>query len=206
VDAFDDYLDALASAQPTPGGGSAAAVVAMTAAALVAMVARVTAAAPRRSDAHAEARSIASEADALRDRLGAARVRDESAYGAVAAAMKLPKSNEAERVARTAALQSALGGAAAAPLEIASLAQSVALLARRALVLGNENLASDLGCAAEFAVAAARGAAYNVRVNHLYMKDAALIQEQSAGLGAAERAAEEAAAAVRAAVGPLLVR
>ena len=82
------------------------------------------------------------------------------------------------KAARTAAVQAALAGAAAAPLETAAIAKRVAQLAERALALENPHLASDLGCAAEFAASALAAAAWNVRVNHAFMKDRATIERQ----------------------------
>ena len=90
-------------------------------------------------------------------------------------ATALPKGTPGERSARTLAIQAALGNAAHAPLEAAELAKLVALLSARALELENMQLASDLGCAAEFARAGLAAAALNVRVNHKYMKDRAAI-------------------------------
>ncbi len=168
---FEEYLSALASEEPTPGGGSAAALVAALGAALVAMVARLTLQNARLGDAHALARDLARKADDVRARALAARSADESAYGRVVAATALPKATPGERAARTTELQAALAGAARAPMQAAELAKLVAVLAARALELENAHLASDLGCAAEFAAAALAASALNVRINHKFMRD-----------------------------------
>ena len=65
---FEAYLDALASADPTPGGGSAATLVGALAAALCAMVARVTMSTPKLAPLHEEAAAVAEDADDLRRR------------------------------------------------------------------------------------------------------------------------------------------
>jgi len=183
---FDDYLARLASADPTPGGGSAAALVGAMGAALVAMVNRITAASPKLAPAHIEAERLARLADDLRERLGAARERDERAYAAVVASMALPRGGEAEKAARTAALQAALVEAAEAPLHVATLALEVLELAEKTALLGNTNLVSDVGCAAAFGTAALRASADNVRVNHLFLKDAATRDRQAHHLTALE--------------------
>lgn len=173
---LESYLTALASDVPTPGGGSAATIVAASGAALVAMVARIT----RRNARYAAKSSLAEDlierADAVRAQALVARERDEAAYARVVEATTLPKTTVPQKAARTVAVQAALADAAQAPLEAAQLAARVAALAVRALELENAPLASDLGCAAEFAAAALAASAYNVRVNHKYMKDAAAIR------------------------------
>ena len=178
METLNGYLGDLASERPTPGGGSAATISAALGAALVAMVARITLANPKRQDRHEEAAGIVSEGDALREQLEAARVADEAAYGAVVAAGTLAKGTPEEKAARTERLQTALAAAAEAPLETARLALNVLWLADRGLELHNVHLASDLGCAAEFASAGLLAAAYNVRANHTYLHDREVLRAQ----------------------------
>jgi formiminotetrahydrofolate cyclodeaminase len=186
---IEAYLETLASAAPTPGGGSAATIVGALGAALIAMVARITAENPSYAAHAAEARSIVADADTLRAGLGRARATDERAYGAVVVAMALTKATPEEKSARTARLQAALAGAAAAPLEVAELALEVVRLAQRADALGNRHLASDVACAAIFGRAALAASAQNVRINHAFLKDPELIAAQEAALHALELAA-----------------
>jgi formiminotetrahydrofolate cyclodeaminase len=187
---FDAYLDALASAAPTPGGGSAATLVGALAAALCAMVARITAGAPKHAAVHAAARAIAADADALRAAFVALRPEDEAAFGAVVAAQALPRASESERFARTAAMQHALVRAAEVPLAVAGRAADAFDLTARTAALGNAHLASDVACALHFARAAFDAAGENVRVNHHYLHDAAIVDAQRAQLdGLTARAA-----------------
>jgi formiminotetrahydrofolate cyclodeaminase len=196
----EEYLDRLASADPTPGGGSAAAVVGATGAALVAMVARITLANPRREAQHAAAKVVVEQADLLRSDLLRARAADETAYAAVANTMALPQATDEERSERATALQDALALAAAEPLRIAELANGVLGLAEQALDLRNRSLVSDVGCAAEFGGAAVSAAALNVRINHRYLKDASFVSRQEADLEALERKARLRVDAIRARV------
>ena len=62
-------------------------------------------------------------------------------------------------------------------------------LSERVFDASTAALVSDAGCAAEFANAALLACAYNVRINHRYMKDAAAIARQSATLTAMEERA-----------------
>jgi formiminotetrahydrofolate cyclodeaminase len=168
VETLDLYLERLASEAPTPGGGSAAAVVGALAAALVAMVARISARNPK----HAQrAEPIVTRADQLRSELKRARERDEWAFEDVVAAQALPKRDAAESAARQVALQAALARAAEEPLYAAMLALGLLDLAADLLEISSRDLVSDVGCAAEFANAAIHACAYNVRVNHRLMRD-----------------------------------
>lgn len=189
---LDEYLDALASAAPTPGGGSAAAVAGALGAALLAMVARITCESPRPVAAGGEAREIVASADAARAGFRAAGPDDEAAYAAVVAAQALPRATAAEKAERTARLQAALAAAAEAPLRIAEASARTMEIAARAAALDNRNLMSDVDCAVRFLRAAFEAAAANVRVNHAYLRDAALIATQSRRLADAAAALAEA--------------
>ena len=193
MDNFDDYLTRLASKAPTPGGGSAAALVAAAGAALVAMVGRICEANPARAPL---ASRLVAQADGLRAELLAARPRDEAAFEKVVEAQALPKGE-----ARTLALAHALRHAAEAPLHAAHLSLEVLRLAARGLALGNRNLESDLGCAAEFGAAAIAACAYNVRINHRFMRDAETIAAQSKRLARLERESAALLQQVRRAIG-----
>jgi formiminotetrahydrofolate cyclodeaminase len=197
VESLSDYLTQLASEWPTPGGGSAATVVGAAGAALVAMVARINSTSPKYVAYKDEAREIVALADELRAELMRARERDEAAYDRVVSATALPKSNEDERSLRREALEIALAHAAAEPLLAAGMALDVLRLASRALEIPNKNLASDIGCAAEFAHAALAACAYNVRINHKFMRDVDAIDAQRHVLERYERDASSLLAGVR---------
>jgi formiminotetrahydrofolate cyclodeaminase len=191
VETIDDYLDRLASSEPVPGGGSAAALTAQLAAALVAMVGRIVA---------APIEGLVDRADRLRGALGDARRRDEKAYAAVIAAQERPKRDEGERLSRRVALEAALREAAQSPLDAAGLALEVLRLADRLIESPRGALASDVGCAAELGYAAIAACAFNVRINHFYMRDQAAIRDQSARLESIERDAQQIRDRVRAAL------
>jgi formiminotetrahydrofolate cyclodeaminase len=186
---FETYLDALASAAPTPGGGSAATLVGALAASLCAMVARITAGAPKHAAVHADATAIAADADRLRAAFLTLRPNDEAAFGAVIAAQALPRATDDERTFRTAEIQHALAHAAEVPLHVAARALEAFALAERTAQLRNAHLASDVACALYFARAALDAAAENVRVNHAYLRNAATIAAQAERLAALEAAA-----------------
>lgn len=165
------YLDRLASASPEPGGGSVAALVGALGAALVTMVADLTLGKERYAAVQDQVADIRLKAENLRRRLSELVTLDAEAYGAVAAAMQLPRGDDDEKAARERAMQKALVGAAAVPLEIAQAALEVARLSLPAAEVGNTNAVSDAGVAVLLAEAAAQSAALNVKINTGWIND-----------------------------------
>jgi len=187
----ETYLDALASADPTPGGGSAATLVGALGAALCAMVARITLGSPKLAPVHPAAGAVAADADALRGHFMELRPHDEAAFQAVVAAQALPRATDAEKAERRARLQQALVGAAEAPLEATRRATELFALTARTAELHNANLMSDVDCALQFARAAFAAGVANVEVNHRFITDAAVVAEQRERLAVLTRAARE---------------
>ncbi len=192
METIDAYLERLASGEPVPGGGSAAALTGAFGAALVAMVGRI---------AKPPLDELVARADALRGAFEAARVRDEAAFAAVVAAQALPKDTDAARAQRRHALEAALTSAAQAPLETCALADDLLELADTLAQLRLHALSSDVGCAAELAYASLAASAYNVRINHRYMRDDATIRNQAARLVHYEGKAQRLLGRVRDAIG-----
>jgi formiminotetrahydrofolate cyclodeaminase len=179
------YLDALAAGVPTPGGGSAAALVGAMGAALVSMVANYTVGRPRFAAVEAEVAAALEAAGAARERLSALMAEDEAAYAAYTAAAKLPRGTDEEKRDRSRAVQRALLGAAAPPLAMAGVCRRVLDLAATVAAAGNPLLASDAGVAALLAEAALRASAINVRVNLGQVRDGAFVaatERELAGL------------------------
>jgi methenyltetrahydrofolate cyclohydrolase len=165
------YLDKLASAEPEPGGGSVAALVGALGAGLVTMVTSLTLGKEKFAAVEDDMEEIAAAAEVLRARLGEYVSLDAKAYRAVAVAMKLPRDTEEQKQERAAILQSALKGAAEAPLAVAEAAGEVAALTLPAAEKGNPHAVSDAGVAVLLAEAAAQSAALNVKINLAWIED-----------------------------------
>ncbi len=164
------------------------------------MVARICAANPKYTSHGALSADLIAQADRLRTELLAARPLDEAAFQDVIAAGALPKASESQRALRSATLERALDVAACEPLSAAQKALAVLRAAQRLLEIPNRSLRSDIGCAAEFARAAVSACAYNVRINHAYMKDSARIAAQARELEAVEAEAASLHEAIRSAL------
>lgn len=167
----DEFLTAIASADPVPGGGSVAAYAGALGAALTRMVAGLTLGKKKYAAVEAEMAILGARAGAVTDTLASLVKKDAEAYAAVATAYRLPKDSEAENNLRTEAITRALLQAAEVPLETARACAQVAELAAIVAVKGNSNAITDAGVAALLADAGCRGAAYNVRVNIISLED-----------------------------------
>lgn len=169
-----EFSDRLASAAPTPGGGSASAVAGSLAAALVAMVGRLTLG-KLEGEEHAAERAqmeqAVERADRLRRELLELADRDAAAFEQVMAAYKLPKSTEEEKEKRRATLQEALKGATEVPFSIAEICGEVLQLDQTMADRGVRSAVSDAGTAASLAAASLHSALLNVDINLKYIKD-----------------------------------
>ena len=177
------FLDELASASPTPGGGSAAALAGAMGAALVSMVCSLTVGRKRFADVEDELQEVLSEAKALQRQLTDLAEADSQAFEQVMAAYRLPKETEEERTARQAAIQTALRQATRIPMETAAACAAVVRLADRIVPKINPNALSDLGAAALLAEAGLRGAQLNVVINLADIRDSEFAQAQRNKLG-----------------------
>jgi formiminotetrahydrofolate cyclodeaminase len=173
---LQDLLDAFASNEPVPGGGSAAALAGALGTSLLLMVAGL----PRtRTGAPEEAADLAEAAARLRplrDMLASLVERDSDAYSAVVDAMRLPKATEADKQQRRSAIDTAMRGATEVPLDTMRACQQAL---RGALVIaanGNANASTDTGTAVLLLMAALRGAALNVGVNLRSVSDQAFAE------------------------------
>ena len=158
-------LEAVASAEPTPGGGSAAAVGGALAASVVAMAARLTLNRPRLAHLADTARDVEVSAVTLQGELLHLAEADAAAYRAYLAARRLPRSSDREADVRRAQISATARQALEVPLELARATLRVLALAERLAGGSNPNVVSDVGSAAHLAAAAARSAVLNVRIN-----------------------------------------
>jgi formiminotetrahydrofolate cyclodeaminase len=172
---MEQFLDELASAAPTPGGGSAAALSGAFGAALVAMVSRLTIGRKNYQNVSAEFEAMLPRADTLRAQLLDLMQQDAEAYERVMSAYQLPKETDTEKNARTGAIQLALKGAAEIPLRVAGVCAQVLEMSETAGARGNKNAASDAGAGALMAEAGLRAALLNVEINLGLIQDAEFV-------------------------------
>src|SRR5262249_5049525 len=130
--AVRDLLAAFSSPDPTPGGGSAAALSSAIGASLLMMVAALP---KTRNGSPQDREALAAAGEVLagiRERLAAAIDDDTAAYDGVVAAYRLPKASADEQSARKAAIQGALRTATDVPLGV--MKESARALEQAAIV------------------------------------------------------------------------
>ena len=186
------FLDELASKTPTPGGGSAAAIMGSMGAALVGMVCNLTINKKAYEAVDVEMRGALQQAEALRAQLTDMMRRDIEAFDLVMAAYGLPKDTEVEKTRRSLAIQSALKVATEVPLACARASADVIALSRIVAEKGNKNVVSDAGVAVLAAYAALKASALSVRVNTGVIRDTQFVEKSLAELEAVQAGADSA--------------
>jgi glutamate formiminotransferase/formiminotetrahydrofolate cyclodeaminase len=199
-----EFTDELSSDSPAPGGGSVAALCGSLSAALTSMVAALTWSKKGLQDRRPRMKELGHSSQTLKDWFVVAVDADTEAFNAVLAARRLPKKTEDERAARDAAVERANQGATQVPLDV--LGRSVEAL-ELALGVAQEGLpasASDAGVAGACALAAAEGAALNVRINLPSFADRAMAGKLAQRQETLLKQARDLAAAIRDAVEEVL--
>jgi len=169
----ETFLDELAGAAPTPGGGSAAAIIGAMGAALLSMVCNVTLGKKGQEAVESDVKAVRDESERLRARLTAMVAEDIAAFDGLMAAYRLPKASDEEKSRRAEAIQSNLRAATETPLACARACAEVVVLARRVAEIGFAGVISDAGVGVLAANSALRGAALNVYINAPSLKDRA---------------------------------
>jgi methenyltetrahydrofolate cyclohydrolase len=186
------FLDELASEAPTPGGGGAAALSGAMGAALVSMVCNLTIGKKNYEAVSDDLKKTLARAEELRAALTKGIDEDVVAFNTLMGAYGLPRATDAEKAARSAAIQAALKAATLAPLQTCKICYAVIALSREAADKGNLNVISDAGVAVLAAHAGLRSCALNVFINAKSIKDRDFAEMQLAEVNAllAKAAAE----------------
>jgi formiminotetrahydrofolate cyclodeaminase len=141
------FLGQLSARLAAPGAGATAAVEAALSASLVAMVGRFTT-----DEEHRElVGEIVAAADTQRDACLQAAADDETAFSAVAEALKMPRDTAEEKDARRRRLSGVSLDATRPPLAVLASAAELVGLARRVLPVANRHLISDVAVVEDLA-------------------------------------------------------
>jgi len=193
-------LDAFASNQPYPAGGSASALSGAVGASLLMMAASLPKTRSGTSDEASELASTAVRLHAMRNELSRLIDADCEAYANVVAALRSTRTTEAEQVRRRDAIAAAMLQATEVPLD--TLRRTRQALGASRIVAANctRAAASDVTVAVELLMAAMRGASSSVSANLALLRDQAYVERISAELATLEHESEEDARLARAAL------
>jgi formiminotetrahydrofolate cyclodeaminase len=194
--ALADLLDAFASNDPVPGGGSAAALTGALGVSLLIMVAGLPKTRTGAPEEVADLSRASAKLRPLRESLAGLIDRDAAAYQSVVAAYRLPKRSNEEQAHRARAIGDAMLAATETPLDTMRLCQQALEGAAIVAVNGLGSASSDVSVAIELLLTAAKGAAMNVDANLPAINDRARGEQMR--LERKELEAESSAAAQRA--------
>ena len=162
---YNEVLRSIGSSDPTPGGGSVAALSLAHAHSLAMMVARLTEGKEKWAEGHEVAKSVISESQVgLAEAMRLAEI-DAEAFDTVMSAYRLPRETDEQKVERKKLIRDATIGAAEAPLATASSAMELLSSLVGLCVSCNSNALTDLASASELSLSAVKIAAMNVRIN-----------------------------------------
>lgn len=169
---IENYVQAVASAEPTPGGGSVAGVVASLGAALGSMVTNFTLGKKKYAEFQKDAEyTLQALNENIRKLMDLAQ-KDINTYAIVSKAYAMPKETESDKASRNKAIESASETALKVPFEIMKLSTKVSETLKKLSKYGNANLDSDMAGSALLINAASETAFYCVYANLPFIKDA----------------------------------
>lgn len=170
-----DFVEAVASKAPAPGGGSVAALTGSLGSALTAMVGNLTLGRKAYNaldeDKQKQIDENFDKAMKLIDRLNQLVDEDTKSFNGVMAAFKMPKDTDEEKAARSKAIQEATKEALEVPLETAKKCLEVLRLQKLFAEYGNQNAITDIGVGALLGYSGLEGALFNVKINLSGLKD-----------------------------------
>ena len=177
-----EFMQLLASDEPAPGGGSAAAMAGATGASLAAMVAALTLGKEKYREHEVQTAALQDNGNKLQARFLELIDADTAAFNEVSAAYKLPKQTAEEKTKRQEAIEDALKNATKTPFAMMEAALECLRVVATAVGKTNVSAASDLGVAAYSLRAATEGAWLNILINLGGIKDETfVIQYKDAG-------------------------
>lgn len=170
-----NYIENVASKEPTPGGGSVAALAGSLGSALTAMVGYLTIGRKMYEELDNEAKKeMDNNFEELKksiEKLNYIVDEDTKAFDKVMEAFKLPKETDEEKKNRSQAIQEGYKVALEVPLRCAEECFKVLELQKIFADYGNVNAITDVGVGALLAATGLEGALLNVKINLNSIKD-----------------------------------
>jgi glutamate formiminotransferase/formiminotetrahydrofolate cyclodeaminase len=172
-----DFADETASESPAPGGGSISAYMGALGAALATMVANLSSHKAGWDDRWEEFSEWAVRGQKIKDELLNLVDEDTNAFNGIMEAFGLPKTTEAEKAARSQAIEEATRYATEVPFRTMQSAFDSFEVVKAMAENGNPNSVSDAGVGALCVRSAVMGAFLNVKINAAGLKDRAYAEQ-----------------------------
>jgi formiminotetrahydrofolate cyclodeaminase len=160
-----EFIKALSSKAPVPGGGGASAYVGALGMALGSMVGNLTLGKKKYHDVQEDISRLLAMSEELIDKFTYLVEKDAEVFLPLSQAYGLPQNTEEEKQAKESALQHALIAATDIPLEIARCCLKAIELHGEYVKKGTRIAISDVGVGVIFCKAALQGAKLNVLIN-----------------------------------------
>lgn len=174
---LSDFADETASDSPAPGGGSISAYMGALGVSLGTMVANLSAGKKGWDDQLPFFSEMAEKGQALKERLVHLVDEDTAAFNKIIDAVRMPKATDAEKKARSKAMDDATKYAINIPMEIMKTATESYSFLKVMAQKGNPNSVSDAGVGALACRAAVHGAYLNVKINCADFKDTKFVDK-----------------------------
>jgi len=165
------FANETASESPAPGGGSISAYVGALGISLATMVANLSSHRRVWDARWEEFGDWAEKGQKLKDDLLALVDEDTNSFNEIINAIRLPKGTDAEKAARTEAIQAATKYAIEVPFKVMQVSLDSFDIIKAMAEIGNPNSVTDAGVGALCARAAVHGAFMNVKINAGDLKD-----------------------------------
>lgn len=176
-----EFIEAVQSDDPTPGGGSVAATVGAIGGALTNMVGNLTIDKKIYADVPEDKKKVMEnnfkEIEKLVEELTVIIDEDSSAFDGVMKAFKLPKETEEDKKKRSQAIQEGYKEALEVPLKCGEKCFKILELQDIFAEYGNVNAITDVGVGTLLAYSGLEGALFNVTINLKSIKDEAYRKE-----------------------------
>lgn len=176
----EEFVSVLASKEPVPGGGGAAALVGAIGTALGNMVGSLTLGKKKYADVQEEIIALKARADKLQEDLLTLVRRDAEVFEPLSKAYGLPKDTDEERAKKEEVMEAALREASSVPMEIMEKCCAAIELHQEFAAKGTAIAISDVGCGVACCKAALLAASLNVFINTKSMTDRHCAEEINA--------------------------
>lgn len=174
---IEEFLNALSSKKPVPGGGGASALAGALGNALGQMVANLTVGKKRYAGVEEEVKALLERMEGIQKDFLKLADRDEEVFAPLAAAYGLPAGTEEEKAHKDSVMEERLLAASLVPMEIMEKAVEMLDILDILAVKGSRMAVSDVGVGVQFIRTSLLGAVMNVYINTKSMKNRAKAAE-----------------------------